>query len=149
MSEPKELAVERHIAASPGRVWETMTKRLTEWWCPRPWTTEIRSLEWRPGGDANLTMRGPGGEESAIDGVVLDYEDGKRFVFTDAFAKGWYPKGPFMVGIFTVEADGEGTRYRAVARHWTEEALEQHRSMGFESGWGAVADQLAALAEER
>jgi len=60
----------------------------------------------------------------------------------------WTPQKPFMVGIFEIEPDGEGTLYRATARHWTQEAMEEHRTMGFDQGWGAVADQLATLAEE-
>jgi uncharacterized protein YndB with AHSA1/START domain len=52
-----------------------------------------------------------------------------------------------MVGIFEIEPDGGGTRYRATARHWTAEAMENHREMGFEQGWSAVAEQLAGLAE--
>ena len=39
------------------------------------------------------------------------------------------------------------TRYTAYARHWTEEAMTQHKEMGFDEGWGAVADQFAALCE--
>jgi uncharacterized protein YndB with AHSA1/START domain len=52
-----------------------------------------------------------------------------------------------MVGFFELSPEGTGTRYRAGARHWTDEALEQHRAMGFEAGWLAVAGQLAALSE--
>jgi uncharacterized protein YndB with AHSA1/START domain len=44
--------------------------------------------------------------------------------------------------------EGGKTRYRATARHWTAEAKAQHEAMGFTDGWGAVADQLADLAEE-
>ena len=52
-----------------------------------------------------------------------------------------------MVVIIEFAAEGDGTRYTARVRHWTDEALKQHEAMGFESGWGTVADQLAALAE--
>lgn len=55
--------------------------------------------------------------------------------------------GPFMIGIWTIAAEGDGTRYTAVARHWTEEAARNHADMGFEAGWGACADQLKALRE--
>ena len=148
-----DLSVERHIAAPPSRVWENMTKRITEWWCPKPWTTTVAELDWRPGGAFNLIMRGPSGEadcqgEESVGGVLLELVSEQRFVFTDAFSKGWEPKKPFMVGIFEIEADGDGTRYRATARHWTAEDMEKHREMGFEQGWRAVADQLAGLAEE-
>lgn len=143
-----ELSVERHIAAPPSRVWQIMTRRLAEWWCPKPWTTEVRRLEWRPGGPAEMTMRGPGeGEVSEIDGVVLEVLPERRFVFTQALREGWIPQAPFMVGIFELMPEGEGTRYRASARHWDEATMEQHKAMGFDEGWAKVADQLAALAE--
>lgn len=150
MSAPFELSVERHIAAAPPRVWQIMTERITEWWCPKPWTTQIRRLEWRPGGPAEMTMRGPNaGEVSEIDGVVLEVLPERRFVFTNALTAHWMPQTPsmVMVGEFELTPDGDGTRYRATARHWTAEAMEQHRAMGFTDGWTAVADQLAALAE--
>ena len=147
-----DLSVERHITATPSRVWEIMTKRITEWWCPKPWTTTVAELDWRSGGAFHLIMRGPSGEadcqgEESVGGVLLELVPGQRFAFTDTFSKGWEPQTPFMVGIFEIEPDGDGTRYRATARHWTAEAREEHRKMGFEQGWGAVADQLAELAE--
>lgn len=147
-----DLGVERHIAAPPSRVWEIMTRRITEWWCPRPWTTTIAELDWRAGGAFHLVMRGPDNEadcqgEESSGGVLLDYQPGRRFVFTDALSADWMPQKPFMVGMFEIEPDGDGTLYRATARHWTEEAMEEHRNMGFAQGWGAVADQLAELAE--
>jgi uncharacterized protein YndB with AHSA1/START domain len=40
-----------------------------------------------------------------------------------------------------------GTRYTSIARHWDEKTAAKQRDMGFEQGWGAVADQLADLAE--
>jgi uncharacterized protein YndB with AHSA1/START domain len=46
----RELSITRHIAAPPEKVWQVMTERMTEWWCPKPWTTEIVELDRRPGG---------------------------------------------------------------------------------------------------
>ncbi|MBY4678579.1 SRPBCC domain-containing protein [Marinobacterium arenosum] len=143
-----ELSVSRYIAAAPEKVWQIMTERLPEWWCPTPWKTEVEALEWRAGGRFNTIMRGPQeNEEVSLQGVILEFTSGKRFVFTDAFNNQWTPQGPFMIGLFEIEAEGDGTRYRASARHWSEEAMEQHRGMGFEEGWSTVAQQLATLAE--
>jgi uncharacterized protein YndB with AHSA1/START domain len=142
-----ELRIERHIAAPVERVWQTMTEQFEAWFCPKPWRAEIRELEWRAGGRSSIVMHGPNGEAMPQEGMVLAVEPHRRFVFTDAFTGDWQPAGPFMVGIFEVEPDGAGTRYRACARHWTRDAMEQHDKMGFESGWGAAADQLKALAE--
>lgn len=52
-----------------------------------------------------------------------------------------------MVGLFEIAPDVDGAHFTATARHWTDEALERHHSMGFERGWGAMADQLKTLAE--
>ena len=142
-----ELSLERHIAAPVETVWRTMTERFEAWFCPKPWRAEVQELDWRPGGRSLVVMHGPNGEAMPNEGVVLAFEPNRRFVVTDAFKAGWQPAGPFMVGVFEVESDGSGTRYRASARHWTREAMEQHRAMGFEVGWGMAADQLKALAE--
>lgn len=147
MSEPLELSLERHIAAPVEQVWQAMIERFEDWFCPKPWRAEARELRWQPGGRSLVVMHGPNGEEMPNEGVVLAFEPNRRFVMTDAFTGDWQPAGPFMVGLFEVSPDGSGTRYRATARHWTQEAMEQHRSMGFEAGWGAAADQLKAIVE--
>lgn len=142
-----ELSITRYIAAPPAKVWDVMTNRIEEWWCPTPWRAEFDQLERRAGGLSNCTMYGPDGEVQPNPGTVLAWDEGKRFAFTDAIVGDLQPAGPFMIGIWSIEPDGEGTRYTAVARHWTEEAAKSHAEMGFEQGWGACADQLAALCE--
>lgn len=144
---PLELSVACHIDAAPAMVWRIMTERLAEWWCPTPWRTEIIALDWRAGGRCAMVMHGPNGQQSPSEGVFLEVVPGVRWVSTDAFSPGWKPKEPFMVGIWEIAADGAGTRYRAAARHWTEDAYAQHKAMGFADGWGAVALQLKTLAE--
>jgi uncharacterized protein YndB with AHSA1/START domain len=145
--EPLELSVTRHIAAPVDTVWRIATERMVDYWCPRPWRVEIVEQQWRAGGRSAMVMHGPNGETMPQEGVFLEVTPGVRFVFTDAFAAGWRPQGPFIVGIVELAAEDGGTRYTATARHWTAEACEQHRAMGFEQGWRTVADQLAELAE--
>ena len=143
----RDLSVERHIAAPVSHVWETMIERFEAWFCPRPWRAEARDIEWRPGGRSLVVMHGPDGQAVANEGVVLEYSPNRRFVLTDAFTADWRPSAPFMIGLFEVAADSGGTRFTATARHWTDATLEQHRAMGFDAGWGAMADQLKTLAE--
>ncbi|MDE2563713.1 MAG: SRPBCC domain-containing protein [Sphingomonadales bacterium] len=142
-----ELSVTRHIAAPPQKVWQVMTERMGEWWCPAPWRAVVERLDCAPGGQSLLVMHGPNGEENRHDGFILAWDEGRRFAMTDAIAGDLEPFGPFMIGIWEVTPDGEGARYTARARHWTPEALAHHREMGFEQGWSAVADQLKALCE--
>lgn len=144
---PYELTISRYIDAPPAKVWQILTHRLEEWFCPKPWRAEIASLEWRAGGPCNITMHGPAGERMDNQGVMLEVTPGERFVFTDAFDSDWNPLGPFMVGIIAIHPEANGTRYTGSARHWTAEAYQQHQEMGFTTGWSAVADQVAELAE--
>jgi uncharacterized protein YndB with AHSA1/START domain len=92
-------------------------------------------------------MHGPDGEVHEHGGIFLAWDEGRRFVATDAIGADYSPQTPFMIGIWEVTAEAGGTRYTATARHWTEEAMRQHADMGFEQGWNACADQLAALAK--
>ena len=147
MKAEHELSVTRLIDAPVALVWKTATERLAEWWCPKPWTTEIVEQDWRVGGRSAVIMRGPDGEAHPMEGVFLEVTPNKRFVFTDAFRAGWIPQMAFMVGFFEFADEGGRTRYTAGARHWSEEALKQHEAMGFTDGWTKVAEQLAALVE--
>ena len=143
-----ELAIERYIDAPPETVFQVWTGRLEEWWAPKPWTTKIIENDMRPGGRSHMIMTGPDGSTSAMECVVLEVVPNRSIVFTNAFTAGWIPQKPFMVGFFSFAPEGRGTRYRAGSRHWDEATHKQHEAMGFTPGWTAVANQLAALAEE-
>ena len=95
-----------------------------------------------------MTFYGPDGEASPQNGIYLAWDEGRRFVITDAVTEDFMPAGPFMIGYWQIEPEAEGTRYTAGGRHWTDEAMKQHEEMGFVEGWGACADQLKALCEE-
>ena len=146
------LSVTRLIDAPVEAVWEIATTRMEEYFCPKPWRVEVVEQDWRAGGRSSLIMHGPDGEHAPQEGVFLEVTPpsasaNARFVFTDAFAAGWKPRGPFMVGTMAFTPEGGKTRYTGTARHWTQEACDQHKAMGFEQGWGVVAAQLADLAE--
>lgn len=144
-----ELSVTRHIAASPAVVWDVMVNRQEEWWCPVPWQARIERQDRRPGGACDMAFHGPDGETEPQNGIYLAFDEGCRFITTDAVTGDFMPAGPFMIGIWEIEPEAGGTRYTARARHWSEEAMRQHDAMGFAEGWGACADQLVALCEGR
>lgn len=142
-----ELSISRHISAPPEKVWDVLANRQNEWWCPAPWRAEIVVQERRPGGRCEMVFHGPDGEEMPQNGIFLAYDEGRRFVTTDAVTGDLQPADPMMIGIWEIEPDGNGTKYTASARHWSEEKMREHMEMGFEDGWMACADQLAALCE--
>ncbi|WP_324694735.1 SRPBCC family protein [Novosphingobium aerophilum] len=142
-----ELSITRYIDAPITQVWDVMANRQEEWWCPRPWRVEVEEQDRRPGGICRMTMYGPDGETAPQDGIYLAYEEGRRFVTTDAVTGDFQPSGPFMIGIWELEPEGSGTRYTARARHWREEDRKMHEDMGFTDGWSACAEQLAKICE--
>ena len=144
---PAELSITRFIAASPDKVWDVLANRQEVWWCPLPWRTVIDVQDRRPGGRCEMTMHGPDGEVAPQAGIYLAYDEGRRFVTTDAVDGDFRPSGPFMVGIWEIAPEDGGTRYTATARHWSAEAARQHEEMGFTEGWGACAEQLAEICE--
>ncbi|MFI7483470.1 SRPBCC family protein [Kocuria sp. M1R5S2] len=151
-AEGLELRLERVLDAPRSVVWRCWTDPalLEQWFGPRSWTTEVKTLEPRPGGTSHIVMRGPGGELSDGVAVFLDAVPQRRLVFTNAFAPGWIPAGrpavvPFMTTVVDLsDADGR-TRHVVRALHWTEEDRDRHAEMGFHDGWAQATDRLQDL----
>lgn len=148
MSAAHDLSITRRIDAPVDAVWRAWTEHFAEWWCPRPWITELIAQELCAGGRSAMIMHGPAGEAHPIEGVCLEVVPHRRIVATDAFAHGWVPQQPFMVRIDTFAEEAGGTRYTATARHWTAEAKANHEAMGMIDGWTITADQLAEVARK-
>jgi uncharacterized protein YndB with AHSA1/START domain len=146
----RELVLTRIIDVPADKLFKCWTtpERMHEWFCPKPWTVSHAEMDIRAGGSSLIVMRGPNGEEVPNPGIYLEVVPNKRLVFTDAFSSAWVPAGkPFMVAIVEFEDLGDGTtRYTATARHWSVEDRKTHEAMGFQEGWGIVADQMAEVA---
>lgn len=147
-----DLRIERHLQAPRAALWRCWTEPalLVQWWCPRPWTTELRAFELRPGGAFHTTMRGPDGGVSDNPGCVLEIVPGERIVTTSLLLGGWRPATPWMpmTAIWTLaDAPGGGTLYTATALHPDADSCRRHAEMGFDAGWNLCIDQLDALAQ--
>lgn len=151
MPEAYELSIEKRIDAPVEAVWKAWTDHIEEWWCPKPWTTELVAQDFRAGGRTAMIMRGPNGEGGDVmEGIFLEVTPLRRIVFTNVVDSHWQPQiSPVanIVGWFEFTPEGNQTHYRAGARHWDEDAMRKHAEMGFEQGWAMVADQLEAVAK--
>ena len=129
------------------RCW-TEPQLMVRWFTPPPWKTVHAEVDLRAGGSSFVLMRGPEGQEMPNRGVYLEVVPNEKLVFTDAYISAWEPSAnPFMTATLTFEEAGNGkTHYTARVRHWTAEACETHRKMGFYEGWGIATDQMEALA---
>lgn len=146
---PFTLFIDRQIAAPRDIVWRCWSepKLLEQWYCPKPWQAREVELDLKPGGRFNSLFCGPDGERMPLTGIFLEVVPKERLIFTDAFREGFWPQPQsFMTGTVELSDTEGGTRMVWSARHAGEESLNQHVEMGFEAGWNAAADQLAALA---
>ena len=141
-----DLVLERVVDVPPELVWEAWTtpEHLKEWFVPRPWSIADCTLDLRPGGVFRTVMRSPDGEEFPNEGCYLEIAPGRRLVWTDTLGPGYRPTAePFFTAVISMEPEGDGTRYKAVAIHGSAETRTRHEEMGFHDGWSTVLDQLA------
>lgn len=150
MSEDNALEISRLLAVPRARVWQAWAdpKLLAQWWCPKPWTTEVRAFDLRAGGDFYTFMRGPDGGESDNPGCFLEVVPQERIVFTTMLTGGWRPATPWlaMTAIVTLADEGDGTRYVARVLHRDEADRKKHEEMGFFDGWNTCITQLEEFA---
>ena len=147
-----DLVITRLLKAPRALVWKAWADpdHLKEWWCPKPWTTEVRAFDLRPGGALYTLMRGPDGGESDNPGSFLEVVPQARLVVTSALIGDWRPApAPWMpfTAIITFADEAGGTRYTATVMHQDEAGREQHEKMGFHEGWGTCIAQLDAYAQ--
>lgn len=140
-----DLVLERVVDVPRELVWEAWTKpeHVSKWFTPAPWTITDCEIDLRPGGIFRTVMRSPDREESTTVGCYLEIVPNERLVWTDALLPGYRPsENPFLTAIVTLEPQGSGTRYTAMAVHRDEATRKRHEEMGFYDGWGTVLDQL-------
>lgn len=145
----RELVIDRFVDAPRAQVWRCWTdpEQMVKWFTPAPWKTKSASIDVRAGGSSMVVMESPEGEEFPNPGIYLEVIPGEKLVFTDAYTEAWAPsEKPFMTAILTFADEGNGTRYRAVVRHWSVVDRQRHEDMGFYEGWSKATEQLEATA---
>jgi uncharacterized protein YndB with AHSA1/START domain len=145
-----DLAISRLLQAPRAALWRAWTdpSLLPQWWCPKPWTTELKAFDLRPGGAFHTLMRGPDGGSSDNPGSFVEVQPQTRLVFTSCLLADGRPATPWMAmtAVITLADEGTGTRYTATVMHPDVATAQRHEEMGFYEGWGICIDQLEALA---
>ncbi|MEY4090064.1 MAG: hypothetical protein RJB55_2335 [Verrucomicrobiota bacterium] len=146
------LEISRYLAVPRTRIWQAWANpgHLAQWWCPKPWTTEVRAFDFRPGGDFHTYMRGPDGGTSDNPGCFLEIVQFERIVWTSTLAGGWRPTTPWLplTAVLSLADEGNGTRYTAACLHKDPDDCRKHEAMGFLEGWGTCITQLEAFAQK-
>lgn len=146
-----DLVLERTVDVPPHLVWKAWTQEsiLPKWFCPKPWSISACSIDLRPGGSFNVTMRSPEGQDHPMSGCYLEVVENSKLVWTDTMTGGYRPSDkPFFTAMLLLEPSGGGTKYKAIAIHQNEAHRKQHEEMGFKEGWSICLDQLVACMKE-
>jgi uncharacterized protein YndB with AHSA1/START domain len=146
-----DLTISRIIKAPRQAVWSAWTDpvKFEQWWVPAPTRCKVLEMDVTPGGGLRTEMSEGGGPfVPHMSACFLAVDPLQRIVFTNALVGGWRPaEQPFMTAIITLKDHPEGTDYVAHCMHKNIAERQLHEELGFFDGWGAVTEQLAALAE--
>ena len=154
--DPKlDLVLERTVDVKPEQVWAAWTRpeHLKHWFTPAPWKTVEVEIDLRPGGMFRTVMQSPEGQDFPGLGCVLDVVENRRLVWTSALEPSFRPSPKasdeemFFTAIVSIEPEGDGTKYTAMAIHRSPEDRKKHEDMGFHEGWGKALDQLVEYAK--
>lgn len=140
----------REFDAEVSLVWRTFTEPelLDQWWAPKPWKCETKSMDFRPGGKWIYEMVGPEGERHG--GVQIYAEIKKEDFFSgkDAFADSEgniNEELPVATWKNTFIPTPKGTLVKTFAQYPDPESLQTVLNMGMEQGLSIAQDGLDEL----
>lgn len=145
-----DLVLHRILKARRSTIWRCWTEPelLKPWFVPEPHEIVDVDIDLRAGGRFFTLMR-VDGTDYPNDGSYLEVVAQEKLVFTDMMLADYQPvdaPGLGFTATLTLKDHAEGTEYTAVAKHRTAADSQKHEAMGFQDGWGTVADQLERFA---
>src|SRR5690242_14904729 len=111
----KKITVTRHFSASPEQVWRAWTESelLDQWWAPKPWRAETKTMDFKEGGHWLYAMVGPDNSKIWARVDFKSITPQKGFQATDSFCdENGNPNNDFPSMIWNnqfLDADG-GTK---------------------------------------
>jgi len=149
----RSIVVSREFKAPLATVWRAYTESelLDQWWGPKPWRAETKTMNFAPGGHWLYAMVGPEGERHWARMNYLAIEFQKRIDIEDVFCD---ENGTVNTSLptskgantFTVTENGTRVSFKMVYR--TANDLQAIVDMGFEQGISICFDQLEQLFRE-
>lgn len=145
--ENNTVNVKREFAASIDLVWEAWTNPeiIDQWWAPKPWRAETKTMDFRTGGYWLYAMIGPEGQKHWGRQDYVKIELQKNFSGTDSFCddngnmNSSLPKTLFE-NVFS-ESNGN-TLVTITSKYESLEMLEKIIEMGFKEGFTMALENL-------
>ena len=143
----KKITVTRNFAATPEQVWQAWTESelLDQWWAPKPWRAETKSMDFKEGGHWLYAMVGPDDTRhwARVDFITID--PFKSYTAKDSFCdENGNPNTdlPSMNWRNEFQATEGGTKVVINIAFASEADLEKIVEMGFEEGFASALNNL-------
>nr|WP_067055780.1 SRPBCC domain-containing protein [Mucilaginibacter sp. L294] len=146
----KKLNVVREFEAPVADVWEAWTDAdtLDQWWAPRPWKAQTKSMDFRDGGRWIYSMNGPQGERSwcrvDFNNIIAGNSFGAAVSFCDEDGNK-DASFPEMNWVATFNAIGDDTKVEVAITFPTTADMEKIVGMGFSEGFTMAHGNLDEL----
>lgn len=148
--EKATFTAKRTFNASINLVWKVYTESqfLDQWWAPRPWKCETKSLDFQVNGKWIYDMVGPNGERHGAIQIFEEIKFEDFFAGKDAFlneAGEINEEMPVAKWKNTFIVEGESTTVICTAIYPNKEALETVINMGMAQGVAMAHDNAEEL----
>lgn len=145
--ENSTVIVKREFAAPIANVWAAWTEAqlLDQWWAPRPWKAETKSMDFKVGGKRLYAMVGPEGERHWALADFTSITPQTNFQYLDAFCdengnlNNDFPRSDWNVDFQDAE---DKTIVNVKIRHKSLADLEAIIQMGFKEGFTSAMEGL-------
>jgi uncharacterized protein YndB with AHSA1/START domain len=150
----KSILVSREFNAPLSDVWRAYTEKelLDQWWGPKPWRAETKTMDFNPGGYWLYAMVGPEGEKhwGRMNYKAIDHQKSMQIedVFCDENGN-VNPNLPVSKGNMTFTKTANGTKVDFKMVYSKEEDVQKMIEMGFEQGITICFDQLEELLKKQ
>jgi|SRR5688572_5041264 len=146
----KKIIVIRHFDAPVDHVWRAWTESelLDQWWAPKPWKAETKSIDLRAGGSWLYAMVGPDNEKHSCRVDYKSVDAPKSFSGDDYFCDENFKKNaemPTMHWRVDFQSVEETTKVTVTITFDKVEDIETITKMGFQEGFTAALGNLDEL----
>ncbi len=146
----RKLKVVREFDAPLEQVWKAWTDSeiLDQWWAPKPWKANTKSMDFREGGRWLYYMEGPDGSRHYCKVDYKSIAPNKVFGGEDAFCDENGNSNndlPTMNWKCSFSKSGNGTKVEVDITFATEADLDKIIEMGFKEGFAAAHNNLDEL----
>ncbi len=145
-----KVFVNREFAAEHSLVWDAFTKKeiLDQWWAPKPWQSQTKSMEFKEGGRRFYAMVSLEGQKHWSIQDYTSITPKTNFKFIDAFAdeneniNSSFPSSKWSLDF---KEKDDLTLVSIVIQHQSLTDLEQLIQMGFKEGFTMTLNDLDNL----